>query len=210
MLPVGDDNSSRKSFPFMTYILIGINLVVFFLELSRGTDFIDKWAFIPSRFSSNPSGNFITIFTAMFMHAGGFHLFSNMLYLWIFGDNVEARFGHFRYVIFYLLSGVAATLAFLFFSLGSGTPLVGASGAIAGVLAAYFIMFPKRNIRVLMGLWLIPLPAWIVIGIWFVLQLFSGVASIDSAAQTGGVAYVAHVGGFVAGFVLTFVFRKKK
>lgn len=210
MLPVGDENSPRKSFPFMTYILIGINLVVFFLELSRGTDFIEQWAFIPSRFSGNPSGNFITIFTAMFMHAGGFHLFSNMLYLWIFGDNVEGRFGHFRYVFFYLISGVTATLAFLFFSAGSGAPLVGASGAIAGVLAAYFIMFPKRNVRVLMGLWLIPLPAWIVIGIWFILQLFSGVASIDSTAETGGVAYVAHVGGFVAGFVLTFVFRKKK
>ena len=210
MLPVGDDNSSRRSFPFMTYILIGINLVVFFLEVSRGTDFIDKWAFFPSRFSSDPTGNFITIFTAMFMHAGGFHLFSNMLYLWIFGDNVEGHFGSFRYVFFYLISGVAATLAFLFFSPGSGTPLVGASGAIAGVLAAYFIMFPKQNVRVLMGLWLIPLPAWMVIGIWFILQLFSGVASIDSMAETGGIAYVAHVGGFVAGFVLTFLFRKKK
>ena len=210
MLPVGDENSPRRSFPFMTYILIGINLVVFFLELSRGTAFIERWAFIPSRFSSDPSGNLITIFTAMFMHAGGFHLFSNMLYLWIFGDNIEGRFGPFRYLFFYLISGIAATLAFLFFSPGSSAPLVGASGAIAGVLAAYFIMFPKRNIKVLMGLWLIPLKAWIVIGVWFVLQLFSGWASIDSAAETGGVAYVAHVGGFVAGFVLTFVFRKKK
>lgn len=210
MLPVGDENSSRKSFPFMTYLLIGANLVVFFLELSGGTAFIERWAFIPNRFRDNPSGNFITIFTAMFMHAGGFHLFSNMLYLWIFGDNVEGRFGHLRYVYFYLLSGVAATLAFLFLSPGSDVPLVGASGAIAGVLAAYFLMFPKQNVRVLMGLWLIPMPAWLVIGIWFVLQLFSGVASIDSTAQTGGIAYVAHVGGFVAGFILTLFFRKKK
>lgn len=209
MLPVGDENSPRRSFPFMTYLLIGINLVVFFLELSRGNTFIERWAFVPSQFINDPSGNFLTIFSAMFLHAGGFHLFSNMLYLWIFGDNVEDRFGHLRYLFFYILSGVASTLAFLFFSLGSDVPLVGASGAIAGVLAAYFLMFPKRNVRVLMGLWLIPMPAWLVIGIWFILQLFNGVASIDSATQTGGVAYIAHVGGFVAGFVLTLVFRKK-
>lgn len=210
MLPVGDDNSNRRSFPFMTYILIAINLVFFYLEITRGTSFIERWAFVPNRFSQNPIGNFTTIFTAMFMHAGGFHLFSNMLYLWIFGDNVEGRFGHLGYTFFYLLSGVAATLAFLFFSPGSDVPLIGASGAIAGVLAAYFLLFPKRNVKVLMGLWLIPMRAWLVIGIWFVLQLFSGVASIDSMAQTGGIAYVAHVGGFVAGFLLTLVFRKKK
>ena len=130
-----------------------------------------------------------------------------MLYLWIFGDNVEDRFGHGKFIVFYLLCGLGATFAQLAFSLGSDVPNLGASGAIAGVLGAYLMMFPQGRVQVLMGRGVIPMPALIVIGLWFVLQLFSGIGSIAGTADTGGVAYMAHVGGFIAGFVLTFLFR---
>ena len=128
-----------------------------------------------------------------------------MLYLWIFGDNVEDRFGHLKFIIFYLLCGLAATFAQLAFSLGSHVPNLGASGAIAGVLGAYILLFPQGSVRVLQGQRVIPVPALVVIGLWFVLQLFSGIGTLANAAQ-GGVAYMAHIGGFVAGLVLTFLF----
>jgi membrane associated rhomboid family serine protease len=143
----------------------------------------------------------------MFMHAGWVHLGGNMLYLWIFGDNVEDRFGPIKFTIFYLLCGLAATFAQLVFSLGSNVPNLGASGAIAGVLGAYILLFPQGRIRVLQGQQVIQVPALIVIGMWFILQLFSGIGSIANTAQTGGVAFMAHIGGFLAGFVLTFLFR---
>ena len=130
-----------------------------------------------------------------------------MLYLWIFGDNVEDRFGHVPFTIFYLLCGLAATFAQLAFSLGSDVPNLGASGAIAGVLGAYILLFPQGRVSVLQGRRVIQVPALIVIGIWIALQLFSGAGSISDSAQTSGVAYMAHIGGFLAGFVLTFVFR---
>lgn len=142
----------------------------------------------------------------MFMHAGWLHLGGNMLYLWIFGDNVEDRFGHLKFIIFYLLAGIAATFAQLVFSAGSNVPNLGASGAIAGVLGAYILMFSKGKVNVLMGRGVIPLPALVVIGLWIVLQLFSGIGSIADTAQTGGVAFMAHIGGFVAGLALAFLF----
>ena len=129
-----------------------------------------------------------------------------MLYLWIFGDNVEDRFGHIKFIIFYLLCGIVATFAQLAFSTGSNVPNLGASGAIAAVLGAYIVMFPKGRVSVLQGQQVIPVPALIVIGLWFVLQIFS---SIGSITETGGVAYIAHVGGFLAGVLLTFLFRGK-
>jgi membrane associated rhomboid family serine protease len=141
----------------------------------------------------------------MFMHAGWVHLGGNMLYLWIFGDNVEDRFGSVKFIIFYLLCGLAATFAQLMFSLGSDIPNLGASGAIAGVLGAYIMMFPQGRVRVLQGQRIIQMPALIVIGLWIVLQLFSGIGSIAQTADTGGVAYMAHIGGFAAGFLLTFL-----
>jgi membrane associated rhomboid family serine protease len=177
------------------------------VELIGGDAFIEKWAFVPSRYVANPSGDFLTLFTAMFMHAGWLHLGGNMLYLWIFGDNVEDRFGHLPFTIFYLLCGLAATFAQLAFSTGSNVPNLGASGAIAGVLGAYILLFPQQRVKVLQGRQVIQVPALIVIGMWIVLQLFSGIGSITTAAQTGGVAYMAHVGGFLAGAVLTFLFR---
>jgi membrane associated rhomboid family serine protease len=130
-----------------------------------------------------------------------------MLYLWIFGDNVEDRFGHVKFIIFYLLCGIAATFAQMAFSSGSNVPNLGASGAIAGVLGAYIVLFPRGRVNVMMGRGVIPMPALVVIGFWIVLQFVSGIGSISNAAQTGGVAYMAHVGGFIAGVVLTFLFR---
>ena len=207
MLPIGDDNSSRRTIPLVTYALIALNVLFFFVEMSGGEAFIMKWAFVPSRFLANPVADFLTLFTSMFMHAGWLHLGSNMLYLWIFGDNVEDRFGQVKFTIFYLLCGLGATFAQLVFSLGSSIPNLGASGAIAGVLAAYLVLFPQGRVHVLMGRGVIPMPALMVIGLWIVLQLFSGIGSIGATADTGGVAYMAHIGGFIAGFVLTFLLR---
>jgi len=207
MFPIGDDNTSRRTVPLVTYALIALNVLFFFVELTGGDAFIGEWAFVPARFLANPLSDSVTLFTSMFMHAGWVHLGGNMLYLWIFGDNVEDRFGHIRFRIFYLLCGLAATFAQLAFSLGSNVPNLGASGAIAGVLGAYILLFPQGKVRVLQGQQVIQVPALIVIGFWIVLQLFSGIGSIASTAQSGGVAYMAHIGGFVAGFVLTFLLR---
>ena len=207
MLPIGDDDSGRRIAPLVTYALIALNVLFFFVELGGGDAFIEQWAFVPSRFLANPFGDFLTLFSSMFMHAGWVHLGGNMLYLWIFGDNVEDRFGHSKFLIFYLLCGLVATFAQLAFSLGSNVPNLGASGAIAGVLGSYVLMFPQQQVRVLMGRSVIPVSALIVIGGWIVLQFFSSYASIANTANTGGVAYIAHIGGFIAGFVLTFLFR---
>lgn len=207
MFPIGDDNTSRRTVPLVTYALIALNVLFFLVELSGGDAFIMKWAFVPSRFLANPGADFLTLFTSMFMHAGWVHLGGNMLYLWIFGDNVEDRFGHIKFAIFYLLCGLAATFAQLAFSVRSKVPNLGASGAIAGVLGAYILLFPQGKIRVLQGQQVVQVPALIVIGLWIVLQFFSGIGSIAGTAGTGGVAYMAHIGGFIAGFVLTFLFR---
>ena len=207
MFPIGDDNSARRLTPLVTYTLIVINVLFFLVELNSGDAFIMMWAFIPSRFLANPIGDLPTLFTSMFMHAGWLHLGGNMLYLWIFGDNVEDRFGHTKFLIFYLLCGLGATFAQLMFSLGSDIPNLGASGAIAGVLGSYILMFPKGRIRVLQGQQVVQAPALMVIGFWIVLQLFSGIGSIANTADTGGVAYMAHIGGFVAGFLLTIFFK---
>ena len=209
MLPIGDDNSARRTVPVVTYGLIVLNVLFFIVELLGGEAFIIRWSFVPSRFLSNPIGDFPTLFSSMFMHAGWVHLGGNMLYLWIFGDNVEDRFGHIKFIIFYLLCGLAATFAQLIVSMGSNIPNLGASGAIAGVLGAYILLFPQGKVRVLQGQRVIQVSALIVIGLWIVLQFFSGIGSITAAADTGGVAYMAHIGGFVAGFVLTFLFRGK-
>ena len=207
MLPIGDDDTDRRTAPLVTYCLIALNVLFFLVELSGGDAFVGKWAFVPSRFLASPIGGFSTLFTSMFMHAGWVHLGGNMLYLWIFGDNVEDRFGHIMFTVFYLLCGLAATFAQLAFSLGSNVPNLGASGAIAGVLGAYILLFPQGKVRVLQGQQVIQVPALIVIGLWIVLQFFSGIGSIADTAHTGGVAYMAHIGGFLAGFVLTFLFR---
>jgi rhomboid family protein len=208
MFPIGDDNSARRSVPYVTYALIAINVLVFFLELQNGDTFIQEWAFIPARFSADPTANLPTVFSAMFMHGGWLHLGGNMLYLWIFGDNVEDRFGHVKYLFFYLLAGIAATFAQYFMMPEATVPNVGASGAIAGVLGAYILMFPRARINVLLGRSVVAMPALVVLGFWIALQLVSGVGTIARTdADVGGVAYMAHVGGFVAGFLMAFLFR---
>jgi membrane associated rhomboid family serine protease len=207
MMPIGDDNSSRRTVPYVTYGLIAANILIFVLELFSGDVFIEKWAFIPVRFLANPFAASLTLFTSMFMHAGWAHLLGNMLYLWIFGDNVEDRFGHVKFLIFYLICGLAATFGQLIFNTGSTIPNLGASGAIAGVLGAYIVLFPQGKINVMQGQRAIQVPALIVIGLWFVLQFFSGIGSLSTTADTGGVAYMAHIGGFLAGILLTFLFR---
>ena len=204
MIPLGDDNSARRITPVVTYALIVINVLFFLVELSSGDAFIQRWSVVPQRLLANPIGDFITVFTAMFMHGGWMHLIGNMLYLWIFGDNVEDRLGHARYTVFYFLCGIAATFAQVLVDPNSNIPNLGASGAIAGVLGAYLLMFPRGSVRVMMGRAIIPMPALIVIGFWAVLQFISGFGAIATTEQTagGGVAYMAHVGGFVAGLIL--------
>ena len=206
MMPLGDDNTGRRITPIVTYVLIAINVLVFFLELNNGEEFIQRWAFVPSRFLADPVGDFATLFTSMFMHAGWAHLIGNMLYLWIFGDNVEDRLGHALFFVFYIICGLAATFAQMAISLGSSVANVGASGAIAGVLGAYLVMFPGKQVRVLMGRAVVPMSALIVIGFWILIQIFSQISVFTAGAQgEGGVAYMAHIGGFVAGLVLAFL-----
>ncbi len=210
MIPIGDDDRARRTAPLVTYGLIALNVLFFLVELSSGDAFVSKWAFMPSRFLADPSRDFLTLFSSMFLHAGWVHLVGNMLYLWIFGDNVEDRFGHSRFLIFYLLCGLAATFTQLAFTAHSSIPNLGASGAIAGVLGAYVLMFPEERIRVFVLGLIVPMSALVVIGLWIVLQLFSGIASVTTAAQTGGVAYLAHIGGFAAGIVLASLFESNK
>ena len=178
MFPIGDDYSTRKTAPVVVYALIALNLALFFAELNGGDPFIVRWAFLPRRFLADPAGGFVTVFTSMFMHGGWMHLGGNMLYLWIFGDNVEDRFGHMKFLVFYLLCGIAATFAQMVFNPGSNVPNVGASGAIAGVLGAYILLFPGAQVRVLMGRSVVPMPALVVIGLWIILQLVSGIGRL--------------------------------
>ena len=210
LFPIGDDNSTRRTFPLVTLLLILANVLFFVAELVLGETFIVQWSFVPQRFLANPLADFLTLFTSMFMHAGWLHIVGNMLYLWIFGDNVEDNFGHVKFLIFYLLCGLAATFAQMAFSMHSEIPNLGASGAIAGVLGAYILMFPKGRVKVLLGFRVVQVPALIVPGLWIVLQFFSGIGSIMSQTDEGGVAYMAHIGGFITGFILTFFFRNRR
>jgi membrane associated rhomboid family serine protease len=215
VMPIGDDNEGRHRTPFVTMALIAINAIVFFAELAadgRGDleGFVRRWATIPADYTRDAGiGGPVpwTLFSAMFLHGGWAHIFGNMLYLWIFGDNVESEMGHARFLVFYLLTGVAASFAHIFTSPASTVPSLGASGAIAGVLAAYLVMFPRRSVHVLIGLRRAELPAIIVIGMWAAFQFLIGAGSLLSPREGGGVAYLAHVGGFVAGLLLTPVFR---
>src|SRR5688572_30781136 len=202
VFPIGDDNSARRTLPVVTWALIVINVLVFLLEVNQGAGlerFVRTWAFVPREFASDPAGEFQTIFTAMFMHGGWAHLIGNMLYLWIFGDNVEDNFGSLPFLIFYLLCGIAATFAQYAVMPGSNIPNVGASGAIAGVLGAYLVLYPRGRVTVVIGRGVTEVPAIMAIGLWIVLQLVSGFAAITNTTQTadvGGIAYMAHVGGF--------------
>jgi membrane associated rhomboid family serine protease len=211
MLPLSDHNP-RRTVPVVNYLLVAVNVLVFFWELSLGPSIERELmliSFVPARFWAAPfyPPNLVRILVSMFLHGGWLHLGGNMLYLWIFGDNVEDRLGHFKYVIFYLLCGFVATMSHAIANPDSRLPSIGASGAIAGVLGAYIVLFPKARVTTLIPIFVFitirELPAVLVLGLWFVLQFFVGVASIGASPDaTGGVAVFAHIGGFVAGMVL--------
>jgi membrane associated rhomboid family serine protease len=209
MIPVRDEITTRET-PVVNYVLIAINVIVYlFMALAAPATqeaIVARFAMIPAHFADGVSlVDVMTIFTSMFMHAGIAHLGGNMLYLWIFGDNVEDRIGHFRYLMFYLVGGVVASLTHLATNWGSELPTVGASGAIAAVLGAYLVLFPASRIVTLIPLGrfshLTTAPAFVFLGLWFILQLFEGVTSFGGA-DVAGVAFWAHVGGFVAGLVM--------
>jgi len=219
MIPIRDD-APRYSTPYVNYFLIGLNVLVFFYEVfvlnARARDaFFYEFGVVPGWITGAvpyylhaPSFSLLPIATSMFLHASWLHLIANMWVLWIFGDNIEDHLGHFLYLIFYLVSGIAASFLHILFNPASTIPSVGASGAIAGIMGAYFMLFPSARVLTLVPIIFffsfIWLPAWIVLGYWFVVQFLSGAAtSIAYSHQTGGgIAFWAHVGGFVAGIVM--------
>ena len=215
MFPLYDTVRSRR-FPFINLMLILINVLAFLYEIqmdpSALKEFIFEWGLIPARLVSDPSSAWITIFTSMFMHGGWFHIISNMWVLFIFGDNVEARMGGIRYLIFYLLSAVAAVFLQTYILPSSNVPMIGASGAVAGVLGAYLILFPHSRIASLVPILfiftIIEIPAVIFLLFWFGSQLYSGLFAIQGSSGSG-IAWWAHVGGFLFGTIMVFFFRTR-
>ena len=209
MIPLRDDIPSR-SVPFVTYAIIGINVVVFYYELRLGSRldaYLEHFGLVPLRYSTarDPIQRFIPIYSSMFLHGGVLHLVGNMLFLHIFGDNVEDRLGHLRYLLFYLLCGTAAALMQITMLAHSALPMVGASGAIAGVTGAYFVFYPRARVLTLIPIFLfweiVQIPAVVFLLFWFSLQVISGMGSLGSGAEGGGVAWWAHVGGFGSGAI---------
>ncbi|HXG41992.1 MAG TPA: rhomboid family intramembrane serine protease [Dehalococcoidia bacterium] len=224
MIPVGDEPRSR-AFPFVNLTLIVINVLAFFYELTLRPRELQQlffdWGVVPVRLVDwlhSPSGWEVpaTVFTSMFLHGGWLHLIGNMLYLWVFGDNVEDALGHVKYLLFYLLSGIGAVALQVAIDSDGMVPMVGASGAISGVLGAYLVLYPTATVAVLVPwFWFfgfMPMPAAVLIGFWFLLQLFSGVASLGAQAVgvETGVAFWAHIGGFVTGFLLVLLLRPRR
>jgi membrane associated rhomboid family serine protease len=219
MIPIRDQIRTRRT-PVINYLLIAVNVIVFVFEWLSGVTqdnvLMAQLAFTPASFLSAPLnlGNVTSIFTSMFMHAGLMHLAGNMLYLWIFGDNVEDRLGHIPYLIFYLVGGVFAALAHAFLNPASVIPTVGASGAIAAVLGAYLIFYPHSRVQTFIPIGyfmtLRALPASILLAFWFILQLFNGVLSLGAAEDVGGTAFWAHIGGFIFGILIAVVFGQKQ
>lgn len=217
MFPLYDENPTRVT-PYFTYGLIGINILVFFHELSLSTaqlnQFFNQYAVIPQELTTNFSSEWTTLFTSQFLHGGWWHLISNMVFLWVFGNNIEERLGHLKYLLFYLGCGALAALCQWFIGMYSTIPSLGASGAISGVLGAYIIRFPHARVTTLVFLGFfvttINIPALVLIGIFFLQNVISGLASLQAAAnmsvETGGVAYWAHIGGFVFGMILSPLF----
>jgi len=217
MIPIRDQIRTRRV-PFINYLLITLNIIVFIFEWLSGasTDsaLLSQLAFTPASFLAAPAnpGNIGSLFTSMFLHAGLLHLAGNMLYLWIFGDNVEDRMGHIPYLIFYLAGGVFAALAHAFINPASTLPTVGASGAIAAVLGAYLVFYPRSRVQTFIPIGyfmtLKTLPASLLLAFWFILQLFNGVLSLGAAQDVGGTAFWAHIGGFVLGVVIALIVGK--
>jgi membrane associated rhomboid family serine protease len=226
MIPLRDENPTRIT-PYVTWGLIILNIIIFLLEVSGGmvetpralTGWMAGWTMVPAEITqgrdyaiNGPTIQpfYLTIFTSMFLHGGWLHLGSNMLYLFIFGNNIEDALGHFKYIVFYLLSGIAAAALQIFWSPDSAVPMLGASGAIAGVLGGYLMLYPRANVKTLVILFIIitviNVPAYLLLGLWIVGQFFSqftnSMAEMANGAEQGGVAYLAHIGGFIAGMVL--------
>ena len=209
MIPLRDVIPSRTT-PYVTIALIGMNVLVFVYELllpeSALRPFLLAFGLVPAQFS------WVSAITALFVHGGFLHIGGNLLTLWIFGDNVEDRMGHGRFIVFYLLAGLVANLAQTWSAPGSGMPLVGASGAIAGVMGAYFVLYPQSRVLVLVFLLffvdVVEIPAILFLGIWFLMQLFGGVGQLGSAGDMGGIAFWAHAGGFITGLLGVWVFKK--
>ena len=241
VFPLGDDNRDRTRTPFVNYAFIALNLFVFVVlqGLGSNTGFTYAFSTVPAEILSGqdlvtpakvvetttgqrflmpglgatPVSVYLTLITSMFMHGGIAHIFGNMLFLWIFGDNIEDRLGHLRYLGFYLLCGIIASLAHVFSTAAFATnqndllvPSLGASGAISGVLGGYILLHPSRRVNVILFSIITAVPAWVAIGIWFAFQLISGLGMLGAGSQQGGVAYAAHIGGFIAGLVLIKLF----
>ncbi len=215
MFPLYDTTRTRV-FPLVNLTLIALNALAFFSEIQKTPSalegFIFQWGLIPAHLTSDPNGAWTTIFSSMFLHGGWFHIINNMWVLFIFGDNVEARLGKFRYLMFYLLSGVAAGLLQTYILPSSQIPMIGASGAIAGVLGAYLILFPRSRIASLVPILfiftLIEVPAFIFLLFWFVSQLYSGWFAIQGGGASG-IAWWAHIGGFLFGMIAVSFFRRR-
>jgi membrane associated rhomboid family serine protease len=225
MFPLADENEPGRGLPWVTIGLIAVNVAVFLLlqqaganntftygfsavpfEITHGVDLVGSQGGIPQ--APGPDPIYFTLLSSMFMHGGWLHIGGNMLFLWIFGDNVEHRIGRLTYLVFYLVAGLVASLAQVAVSANSAIPSLGASGAISGVLGAYLVMFPGNRVTVFVFRFLTRVPAIVAIGMWAVLQFINGLGSIAVSAETsGGVAYMAHVGGFIAGLVAGLVFR---
>lgn len=219
MIPIKDINPTTR-FPLITILLIAANVVLFLYQTALGSraeaSFIASYAFVPERLfrpeaaAQGPVPVAATLFSSMFLHGGLFHLGGNMLYLWIFGNNVEDAMSRVRYVIFYVLCGLAATASHAFMNASSPVPLIGASGAVSGVLGAYLLLFPRAKVLTLVafGFYIrtIAVPAMIVLGFWFVLQFLN---AIVSSGGGGGVAWFAHIGGFITGMALVGIFKRR-
>jgi len=223
LLPLKDDIPSRR-FPFVTYSIIAVNIVVFMFEATMGKEqlqaFFELVAVIPAEYTAFLRGEPVPLlkllaapFASMFLHGGWMHLFGNMWFLYLFGDNVEDAMGHSRFLLFYLLTGLAATVAHIFVNPLSSIPIVGASGAISGVVGAYFLMFPTARVLTLVPIFffvdIVLLPAVVFIGMWFLFQFWSGLLSL-AVPHLGGVAWWAHIGGFIAGLILAPIMREKQ
>lgn len=217
MIPLKDDNPAR-TFPFINWTLIIINVVVFFYQVQlpphAAKAFLMANATVPMRIPAFLAGYlgfemaFYPLFTSMFLHGGLMHLLGNMLFLYVFGDNVEDYFGHLGYLIFYLFCGVGSGFIHVLFNLHSSLPAIGASGAISGVMGAYLVLYPRANVLMLFFIFLVPIPAVFVLGYWFVLQFVEGVGALGATAA-GGVAFWAHIGGFLIGVAIAWVAKRR-
>lgn len=211
MFPIGDDDVRGAGPGYVNLLLIAVNVIVFLYQVSLGPgiqDFINRWGVIPANIIQGEG--LITLLTSMFLHGGWLHLIGNMLFLWVFGDNIEAVLGHVGYLLFYLAGGLAASAAHILVGPDSTIPSVGASGAIAAVLGAYIVMFPRSRIRVLLVFFFLTITrvsALVFLGLWFVMQLLNGIAGIADTAQTSGIAFWAHIGGFVFGLICGFLLK---